>query len=425
MTENEPKPAEQHTYRHLPLLTWLLLVAVTAFFVKTYLKRPDETERKGVASVQRAGDVIRRNFYKKVDEGSLYRSAVKGMVDGLDDRFTIYLSPSEFRNMEYEVRGEFGGIGVIVRPDKTGTVIVRVQDGGAAAEAGLKPGDIIFKVDDQDCKGLKFDEVIALVRGPIGKSLTLSVRRNGEAQPLEFKLTRRKIEFPFIEWKIVEPGIGYLRLLQFDRDCDAKFQKGIEELLAKGMSVLVLDLRDDVGGLLPNCVNICDLFIKRGVIVSIEGRAASENKTFNATDRQVVPAGLPIFCLVNAHTASAAEILTGFLKDYGLATVIGTRTFGKGAVNRSYPLPDGAAIMLTVAHYATPKGIKINGKGITPDKIVGEVPPWDGGKNMKAQDWIKLVEKGAKAQYDEALALARAALKKTQGDKASAGEKAK
>lgn len=421
---NEPTPPrpERNSNRYLPYLTWLLLCAIAAWVVVGFIRRPTSGERLSVETFREGLSLIKRHYYKDVAPEDLGRAAVNGMVSELGDPFSVYLTPPEYKETEVETSGEFGGIGVTIQPHAEGLIVTKFQEGSPAEAAGMKVGDIIIEVDRRLCHGLPLAELLGMVRGPVGKDVELRVRRNGETQPLNFKIKRARIRFPFVTSRMLMPGIGIVELAQFDQDCAAQVKKALEGLIAQGMKVLILDLRGDAGGLLDQCVEICDMFLSDGIIVSIRGRRRAETREFRATRGTIVPADMPVFVLVDQQSASASEILTGALKDTKRAVIVGTRTFGKGAVNRVYPLADGSAIVLTVAHYTTPAGHVITEKGIEPDVEVGTLPEWKEDGKISAQEWLRLYREAREKQSAAVEKLAVEALRKLEGKGAAPAE---
>jgi carboxyl-terminal processing protease len=402
--------------RYLPYLTSLLLAAIAVWAFVSYLRRPTRQEKLRTASFRAAMDLIKDHYFRDVDEESLYRAAMAGMVSDLDDRFTVYMTPREYRQAHDETQGEFGGIGVTIQPHEKGLLVLKVQPNGPAEEAGIRQGDVVVAVGAVPCKGLPMTELVSMIRGPVGEKVALDVERKGVAKALTFEVRRDRIEFPFVESEMLSPGIGYLQLRQFDKDVARKFRDAFEALRKDGASVLVLDLRGHVGGLLDQCVAICDFFLPGGVIVRVNGRVKGETRDFKADTDTLVPEDMVVFALVDGQSASAAEILAGALQDSGRAKLIGTRTFGKGAVNRVYLLPDGSALMLTVAHYKTPKGRTIMGDGLSPDVEVGTLPEWQPDGDLSAEEWIKRYNEAREAQLQVAKKLADEALAALGGE---------
>jgi carboxyl-terminal processing protease len=366
------------------------------------MRRPSRGDRLRAESFAAALDTIRKHYVGETDPDELYRAALTGMVGELDDRFSTWLTPAQYRESRQETRGEFGGIGVSIQPHELGLIVVKLLEPGPSQEAGVRVGDIITGVEGRVCKGLEITEIVSMIRGPVGKPVTITVRRNGHPGPLQFTIRRAKIEFPFVEWRLLKPGVGCIEFRLFDDDCDEKFRDALDDLGKQGMKVLILDLRGNVGGLLEQCVRICDMFLSGGAIVRVKGRIEEETNDFMASERTVVPAGLPVLILVDGQTASAAEILAGALQDHGRARLVGTPTFGKAAVNRIYVLPDRSAIVLTVAHYTTPNGRVISKGGLKPDVVVGELPPWKEDGGLKPAEWLKLYNEAREKQMKTA-----------------------
>ena len=292
--------------------------------------------------------------------------AIEGMVKSLDGN-SAFMPPHEFREMQEETRGSFGGIGIRIGVEDGQVVIVEPMEGTPASKAGLKQGDRIIKIDGQPTQGLTLQEAIRRMRGPVGSRLVLGIIRSGGVEPEEVSLTRAKIELKTVESQLLDGRIGYLKVRGFHETTLQETEKALNQLAQQKMEGLVLDLRNNPGGLLSQSVKVCNLFVDEGlIVVSTEGRVRNQNSRFMANGggqyRQY-----PMIVLINAGSASGSEIVAGALQDLQKATVIGTKSYGKGSVQTIFPLQDGSGLRLTTAHYFTPSGRNIDHVGIVPD----------------------------------------------------------
>jgi carboxyl-terminal processing protease len=292
--------------------------------------------------------------------------AIEGMVKSLDGN-SAFMPPHEFREMQEETRGSFGGIGIRIGVEDGQVVIVEPMDGTPASKAGLKQGDRIMKIDGQPTQGLTLQEAIRRMRGPVGSRLVLGIIRHGGVEPEEVSLTRAKIELKTVESQLLDGRVGYIKVRGFHETTLQETEKALNHLTQQKMEGLVLDLRNNPGGLLSQSVKVCNLFVDEGlIVVSTEGRVRNQNSRFMANGggqyRQY-----PMIVLINAGSASGSEIVAGALQDLQKATVIGTKSYGKGSVQTIFPLQDGSGLRLTTAHYFTPSGRNIDHVGIVPD----------------------------------------------------------
>ena len=320
---------------------------------------------------------VESQYVEDVDQDELVYGAIKGMLDSLDPHST-FLRPEQYRELKNDTSGQFAGIGIEVDQRDGLLTVVSVIDGTPAARAGLLAGDQILRIDDQPTRGMM--DYIQKMRGKRGVQVTLTVLRSGWKDPRNFAMLRDIIKIRSVEGFLLEPGYGVLKVKQFtdniDREVDAQLQAMEKESGGK-LSGLVLDLRNNPGGLLDQAVRLADIFIESGLIVRTEGRSGRILDEERARP-EGTRLGFPIICLVNGGSASAAEIVAGALQDHGRALVMGTQTFGKGSVQTIVELEDGSALKLTIARYYTPSGRSIQEKGITPDVVVDQVRLADG-----------------------------------------------
>jgi carboxyl-terminal processing protease len=307
------------------------------------------------------------NFYlKDVKDISFADGIYKGFISSLHDPYSTYFTAEEYKALMESSSGIYCGIGASVNQDvKTGIItIVKPFKDSPAYKAGLLPGDIIVKVNDKEVTGVDLSEVVSRMKGVEGSTVKVSVMRDGEAKPLDFKMKRQKIENPTVEYKMLDNKIGYIIISEFDDVTVEQFTKAVDNLEAKGMKSLIVDVRNNPGGLLDSVVKVLDRLLPKELVVYTEDKNKNR-ETEEAKDAKKVT--VPMAVLINGNSASAAEIFAGTLQDYKTATIIGTTSFGKGIVQKVIPLSDGTAVKLTVSKYYTPNGRNIHGTGIKPD----------------------------------------------------------
>jgi carboxyl-terminal processing protease len=395
---------------YLPFLTWTLLgLLVVWFLVWLLVYRPPRQERLRMAVFSRALETIPELYVKHVDEESLYRGAMKGMVESLGDRYSTYLTPEQMQRVGEETSGEFGGIGVVLNLINGRPLVQEVLEGGPAAAEDIKAGDFITQVDGVDVISLDIERVVSLVRGKPGSRVTLTLRRGSEEAPLTRTLTRQVIDLPSVEQSMLEDGIGVMHLSSFAKDAAGEFGRALLDLKSQGLKGLIVDLRDNAGGLVSQVTGICDMFLDQGLIVALAGRVNPAEPPVEATSQVLVDKTVPVVILVNHMTASAAEILAGALQAHGRATIVGTRTVGKGSVTSVIRLPDDSGLMITVSHYRLAGGRIIEGNGVEPDVVVGEVPQPPKGPITEAvrKQLVEEREKAFEAQMQRALEVMR------------------
>jgi carboxyl-terminal processing protease len=335
---------------------------------------------------------IKRDYVEDVDDHVLMEKAVRGMVAALDPH-SAYLDSEEFEEIRLSTMGSYPGVGIEVVPDDGAVKVLRPIDGSPAQRAGLKSGDEIVKIDGVEI-GADLEDATARMRGATGSTVKLTVRRKGEASLLEFTLRRAQVEVSSVAAQMLEPGYGYLRITTFTETTADDVKHAILKLKRDNkadLKGLVVDLRDNPGGVLEAGVAVADDFLEQGVIVSADGRTPEARFRMDATPGDLI-SGAPLVVLVNGGTASASEIVAGALKDHGRATLIGRRTYGKGSVQTVMPLSHGGALKLTTSRYFTPSGASIQGKGIVPDIVESgspesaAVPAGKAGAPLAARD---------------------------------------
>lgn len=308
-------------------------------------------------------ELIEEDYYKEVSNEDLVDGALKGLFEGLDDPYSQYYTEEEFKSLQEQTSGSFVGIGVYIgiNPEDNNITIISPIEGSPAYKAGIKSGDIVLSVDGQSVDSSMLDETIKKIKGKENSDVDLTVQRDGKK--LEFTVTRKTIVTKSVDSEVMDNDIGYLRITSFDENTYKEFKEHISSLQSKGIKGLVIDLRDNPGGLLDVCVDIADDIIGKGTIVYTKDNTG--NKEYYKSDEKEL--NLPITVLINGGSASASEILTAALVDNNKAIAIGETSFGKGLVQSVRQLKDGTGYKLTTAQYYTPNGEYINGKGITPE----------------------------------------------------------
>jgi carboxyl-terminal processing protease len=319
------------------------------------------------------GDVfekVRDSYVDEVSDDTLIENAINGMLTSLDPH-SNYLNAKNFNDMKVQTRGEFGGLGIEVSMENGLVKVVSPIDETPAAHAGLKPGDLITHLDGEPVQGMTLPEAVEKMRGPINSDITLTIRREGK-DPFDVKLTRATIKIQSVRSHIEGDNIGYVRITSFNEQTDVGLNNAMKTLKQQANNKLagvILDLRNNPGGLLDQAVAVSDAFLERGEIVSTRGRRPEDAQRYNARPGDVA-SGLPMVVLINGGSASASEIVAGALQDHHRAILMGTRSFGKGSVQTIIPLPGHGAMRLTTARYYTPSGRSIQAKGIDPDIVV-------------------------------------------------------
>ena len=316
---------------------------------------------------------IRKDYVDDVDQSEIMDSAINGVLQSLDP-YSAYMSPELFKEMQTDTKGEFGGLGIEIGMEAGVVKVISPIDDTPAAKAGIKSGDYIVKIGSEQVQGKTLLEAVKLMRGPVGTSINLTIRRKNLKKPIEFKIVRQVIEVQSVSSKIIgeEKNIGYIRLKSFNENSDKQFLKSVKKLEKKsGVIGYVFDLRNNPGGLLSQAINITDFFLDDGEIVSTKGRKVSETRKFFARKGDEIQ-GKPIIVLINNGSASASEIFAGALKDHKRAIIIGENSYGKGSVQSVIPLRNGGGMRLTISKYYLPSGKSISEVGVAPDILVEE-----------------------------------------------------
>jgi carboxyl-terminal processing protease len=315
---------------------------------------------------------VRADYVEPVTDQKLIESAINGMLTSLDPH-SSYLNKDGFKEMQVQTKGEFGGLGIEVTMENGLVKVVTPIDDTPAAKAGLQSGDYIGQINDEQVMGMTLSDAVEKMRGPVGSKVKLSILREGKAEPMEVMLTRSIIKIQTVRSSMQDNQIGYVRITSFTEQTYAKLEQELKKLMADkgGLKGLVLDLRNNPGGLLDQAIAVSDAFLNSGEIVSTRSRDARDTRRYSAEDGDLTN-GMPIVVLINGGSASAAEIVAGALQDHQRAVVMGTQSFGKGSVQTVVPLGDHGAMRLTTSRYYTPSGNSIQAKGITPDIEVAQ-----------------------------------------------------
>src|SRR5438309_2633152 len=345
--------------------------------------------------------IVQNQYVDEVPPKDLIYNAIKGTLRGLDPH-SSFLDPDSYKEMQVETSGSFGGLGIEITLRDDILTVVSPIEGTPAYRAGLAAGDRIVKIDGLATKDMQLTDAVKKMRGKPGTKVTISVVREGWTESKDFEIQREQIRVHSVRTQDLGGGIGYIKLRQFQEQTSHDLDQALEKFAKDGMKAVVLDLRNNPGGLLTSAVEVTEKFVEDGkLVVYTEGRVRNQNMRFSAHAKKAY-ANLPIVVLVNQGSASASEIVAGALQDYQRAMIVGTQTFGKGSVQTIIPLSDGSGLRLTTAKYFTPKGRSIHGKGIAPD-IVVEAPKEPAGKDRPLPNPDPLEELKKDVQLQRAL----------------------
>ena len=317
---------------------------------------------------------IKKDYVDEINQAEIMDSAINGVLQSLDP-YSSYMSPELFKEMQTDTSGKFGGLGIEIGMESGIVKVISPIDDTPASKAGIKAGDYIVKIGKEQVQGKSLMEAVKLMRGPVGSSIDLTVRRKNVKKPLEFKITRKIIEIQSVSAEIIskDKNLGYIRLKSFNENSDKQILKSIKKFEKNSkIKGYVFDLRNNPGGLLTKAINITDFFLNDGEIVSTKGRNMSETRKFFARKGDEIN-GKPIIVLINNGSASASEIFAGALKDHKRAIILGVNSYGKGSVQSIIPLQNGGGIRLTISKYYLPSGKSISEVGVTPDILVEEI----------------------------------------------------
>jgi len=336
-------------------------------------------------------DVIDLKYLEKTDEKTLEENIYKGLLQGLNDPYSVYYTKDEYDALKEETSGSYCGIGALVSQNADTGVItaINVFKGSPAEKAGMKNGDIIFKVEDKEVTGEDLNNVVAKMKGEKDTKVKINVYRTSEKEYIDLEITRDKVDVPTVEHKMLDKskGIGYIQITQFEEVTYDQFKEALDDLKKRGMKSVIFDLRNNPGGLYDTVCEMLDDLLPEGTLVYTKDKDG--NKQEKKSDANFLD--MPMVVLQNENSASASEIFAGAIQDFGAGKIVGTQSFGKGIVQSIIPLSDGSAVKLTVEKYYTPKGVNIHGKGITPDVKV-EISK-DGKKDNQLQKAIEVIEK--------------------------------
>ena len=329
---------------------------------------------------------------KPVPEDDLLHGAMKGMVEAWKDPYTRFVAPDQLKDEEIEMEGRYGGLGMYIGERDGRVLVISPMEDTPAERVGLKPKDQIVKVDEEVVLGWDSQQVVQRLRGEPNTRVTLWVRRDGEEELLKFELTREIIKIKSVRYEMLSDDVGYLRLTQFKQKTDEEAREAMKDLIRQGAKGLVLDLRNNGGGLLDVSVKIAGMFLKGGPVVETRGRAERANERYTANPALFLTA-MPMAVLINGGSASASEIVAGALQDRGRAVLVGEKSFGKGSVQTLFPLTDGSGLYVTIARYHTPSGRVIDHVGLTPTVEVKGEPDKDKAKDAPLRRAVAEVRK--------------------------------
>tara|TARA_B100000073_G_scaffold194820_1_gene161340 strand:+ start:50 stop:1186 length:1137 start_codon:yes stop_codon:yes gene_type:complete len=347
-----------------------LIVLINLFFFKTSYSSENDIYKK----IDLFGEVLEKineEYVDEIDQSESMDAAINGLLQSLDP-YSGYMSPKTFDEMQTDTSGKFGGLGIEVTMEAGVVKVISPIDDTPASRAGIKAGDYIVKIENTQVQGKSLSEAVDLMRGPVGSSIELTVRRSGVKKALIFNVTREIIEVKSVKVDILKKNIGYLRLTSFNENSAEQIEKEIKKLENKNeLKAYILDLRNNPGGLLSQAIKISDFFLEDGEIVSTKGRRSSENRKWFAKKGDITD-GKTLIVLINYGSASASEIVAGALKDHKRAILLGANSYGKGSVQSIIPLKNKGAIRLTVAKYYLPSGKSISEVGVSPDIEIEE-----------------------------------------------------
>ncbi len=364
---------EKKSYRNMAVLL-MALMSFLLFFRPAFAAHEHEKENQyqSLKMFVEVLEELEKRYVDQVDSRTLIQNAIKGMVENLDPH-SSFMPPESFDNLKDDTKGEFSGVGIVITLKEGILTVVSPIEDTPAYKAGIQAGDMIIKIDGKSTKGMPLWKAVSMMRGPRYEPVTLTLFRAHEPAPLTFTLKRDMIPITSVRYAMLLPGYGYLRITNFRQNtaedveqCLSWMESDSQEAKGQNLKGLIIDLRDNPGGLLDQAVKISDLFLNQGTIVSIKGRTKKQEKKFTASPGEIARE-YPIVVLINGGSASASEIVAGALKDNGRALILGTTSFGKGSVQTVRPLNDGFGLKYTVARYYTPGGYSIQATGIVPD----------------------------------------------------------
>ena len=349
---------------------FIILILLTIFFARESNANQTDNLYKKLDLFSDVLETLNNEYVDPVDENKVLDAAINGMLQSLDP-YSSYMSPENFRNMNAETKGEFGGLGIEITMQAGLVKVISPIEGTPADKAGIKAGDFIIRINNTQVKGLNLFEAVSMMRGKVGTKINLVIRRENIDDELKFTLTRGIIKIREVSAEVKLNSIGYIRLRAFNQKSHNQLKEKIKSFKSKRLNGYILDLRNNPGGLLSQAIKISDMFLDSGEIVSTKGRDKTDIKIFNAKKGDIID-GLPLIVLINKGSASASEIVSGALKDHKRAIILGETSFGKGSVQSIIPLTNRGALRLTTAKYYLPSGSSISEVGVSPDITVKE-----------------------------------------------------
>lgn len=366
------------------VLTFLLSLAT--FYPSQKVKAISSEAERYLQIFHEVAALIQTDFVETFDEKKLYLGAIRGVLNSLGDPHSRFLDEEEFKQLQEETRGTFGGVGIEVTQADGAIVVIAPIEDTPAMKAGIQPQDRIIEINGNSTEKMSISDAVKLMRGAVGSSVHLKIKRKSLKDPLNITLNRELIRIQFIKSTFIpEKKLGYLRLSQFmgKENTAQEYKRIIQDFLNKGMKGLIVDLRSNPGGLLDLAIDLSDIFLPAGKeIVSVRGRGGKLEKVYNASHSEFKVLDIPLVVLMNNGSASASEIFAGAMQDHGRAKIVGTQSFGKGSVQHIYPLSYKTGIALTIQKYYTPKGLSIHKVGITPDEVVPAINPEEDEKTQ-------------------------------------------
>ncbi len=355
------------------LITAIITFIITSVLMYNYMQLNENTSiiSKIEDKIKFVKTYLENNYLGEMNEEKMLEYAIKGYVAGIGDEYTAYLTKDEYEDLMINVNGNYVGIGVYITQDRYGNTIVLLPiEGSPAEQADLRTGDIILKINGEECANQELDAIVNKIKGEEGSTVEIEIQRDKEI--LTKTIERKNVEINQVESKILENNIGYIQILSFDDGSSKEFEVKLDELINKGIKHLIIDVRDNGGGIVEEAEEISNLFLDKNNIIMIEINKNGNEEITKAEEDKKISTDMSIIILTNENTASAAEIFVGALKENGVAKVVGERTFGKGVMQEIAPLPDGGALKLTIEEFKTPNGNEINKKGIEPDIEIEE-----------------------------------------------------
>jgi carboxyl-terminal processing protease len=358
-------------FRSMPVLAFGALLGVSLTLGEGVLAGKNDTETLPLEDLRTFTEIfakIKNDYVEPIEDKALLENAIRGMLAGLDPH-SAYLVPADYKELQAGTSGEFGGLGIEVGMEDGFVKVISPIDDTPADRAGVKAGDLVIRLDDTPVKGMALSDAVKIMRGKPGTDIVLTIVRDGEDKPLSITITRDVIRVTSVKSNMLDPGYGYVRISQFQSRTGDNLREALEKLEEESggpLKGLVLDLRNNPGGVLSAAVSVSDAFITDGIIVYTEGRLDDAKLKFNAKPTDILN-GAPLVVLVNGGSASASEIVAGALQDHHRAIIMGGKTFGKGSVQTILPMDNGSALKLTTAKYYTPSGTSIQATGISPD----------------------------------------------------------